>query len=151
MKIIPLLLVVFALAFSCVAGSPQPANTIAPPSATVAPAAAATTATAVTIKSPRPIGYSDLSALLAAPGSNALLLDVRTKEEYDSGHIAGSVLMPFDAIKVSFVEADRNRPIVVYCRSGRRSSIAAETLAEMGYTDVSDFGGIDNWKGSLER
>ncbi len=59
--------------------------------------------------------------------------------------------MPYDAIQAQFVEPDKDRPIVVYCRSGRRSAIAAETLTAMGFTDVSDFGGIDNWKGSLER
>lgn len=151
MKSILFMALAAILAFSCVAGSPEPANTIATPSATAAPAAAATTAAAVTMKSPRYIGYSDLSTLLAAPDSKALLLDVRAKDEYDAGHISGAVLMPYDAIKATFTEADKNRPIVVYCRSGRRSAIAAETLVAMGYTDVSDFGGIDNWKGSLER
>jgi len=132
------------LAVSCVAGTPEQAV----PSA---PAPASTEVSASAVKSPRPIGYADLSALLTAPDSKALLLDVRTKEEFDAGHIAGSVLMPYDAIKATFAETDKNRPIVVYCRSGRRSEIAAETLTAMGFTDVSDFGGIDNWKGKLAR
>lgn len=101
--------------------------------------------------SPRPIGYAALKAALEAPGSTVLLLDVRTMEEYAAGHLPGAVLAPYDAIRSSFSEPDRKRPIVVYCRSGRRSAVAAETLASMGYTDVSDFGAVDNWKGPLKR
>lgn len=156
MKSIPVMLIVAALACSCAARTPEPAVPSSPAPAATASVAAAPAATvaispAAAVKSPRPIGYADLSALLAAPGSSLLLLDVRAKDEFEAGHISGSALMPYDAIKATFVEPDRNRPIVVYCRSGRRSAIAAETLVAMGYTDVSDFGGIDNWKGSLER
>lgn len=114
--------------------------------------AAATTATAPAFAaSPRPIGYAALKASLDLPGTSVLLLDVRTKEEYASGHIPGAILAPYDALQGSFAEPEKKRHIVVYCRSGRRSAIAAETLARMGYSDVSDFGGIDNWKGPLER
>ncbi len=144
MKSVFVIFLAAVLAISCVAGTPEQAV----PSV---PAAAPADVSVVAVKSPRPIGYADLSARLAAPDSKALLLDVRAKNEYDAGHIAGSVLMPYDAIKATFNEADKNQPIVVYCRSGRRSAIAAETLVAMGYTDVSDFGAIDNWKGSLER
>jgi len=143
MKAMMIVLMSVFLSVSCVAGDPEKSATSIQSSTVSAPAA--------TLKSPRPIGYAALSALIAAPDSRMLLLDVRTKEEFDAGHIAGSVLMPYDAIKATFAETDRNRPIVVYCRSGRRSEIAAETLAAMGFTDVSDFGAIDNWKGNLAR
>jgi phage shock protein E len=95
------------------------------------------------------IAYSELSALLSRPDSKILLLDVRTKEEFQSGHIAGAILFPYDQLESSFREKDKDRPIVVYCRSGRRSAIAKASLEGMGYSQVSDFGGIGSWKGKL--
>ena len=92
-----------------------------------------------------------LKRLLADRLSRVLLLDVRTQEEFAEGRIPGAVLMPYDEIAARFAEPDRARPIVVYCRSGRRSAVAAQTLRSMGYTNVADFGGISNWRGALER
>ena len=98
-------------------------------------------------------------AKVALPGPpGALIVDVRTPQEFASGRIPGAVLFPYDQIKgkaadfaalVGKVGADR--PIVVYCRSGRRSALAAKSLADLGYRNVVDFGGIDRWKGPLER
>ena len=101
--------------------------------------------------SPRPISYAQLKDALGGSGAKPLLLDVRTKAEFEQGHIPGSVLMPYDSIHSDFKEVDKTRPIVVYCRSGNRSSIAARTLVSMGYTDVSDFGAVSLWRGALER
>ncbi|MBL8966543.1 MAG: rhodanese-like domain-containing protein [Spirochaetaceae bacterium] len=92
-----------------------------------------------------------LAALLADKSSGILLLDVRTAEEFAAGRIPGALLHPYDGIETSFREPDKSRPIVVYCRSGRRSAIAAESLRRMGYSNVSDFGGLDRWSGKLER
>jgi rhodanese-related sulfurtransferase len=100
-------------------------------------------------KLPPKIDYAGLRALLDRPNSGLLLLDVRTAEEYRAGHIRGAALAPYDELPASFSEKDRNRPIVVYCRSGRRSAIAKASLEKMGYTQVSDFGAIDAWKGPL--
>lgn len=100
-------------------------------------------------KLPPKIAYAELAALLANPASTLLLLDVRTAEEFRSGHIQGAVLAPYDQLEASFSEKDRGRPIVVYCRSGRRSAIAKATLEAMGYGNISDFGGINLWKGKL--
>ena len=76
----------------------------------------------------------------------AILLDVRTQEEYDSGHIPGSVCLPSEEIGPEMpIAFDRDAEILVYCRSGRRSAQAAETLTAMGYTNVADFGGIQDW------
>ncbi len=97
------------------------------------------------------ISFSSLSSLLSDPAANLLLLDVRTSEEYADGHIPGAILKPYDEIAASFVEADKSRPVAVYCRSGRRSAIAVETLRGMGYTNVSDLGGITGWNGPLEK
>lgn len=78
---------------------------------------------------------------------NYMVLDVRTPEEYKEGHIAGAVLIPYDEIKdrADEVLPDKDMLILVYCRSGRRSKIAAQALAELGYTNVKEFGGIIDW------
>lgn len=102
-------------------------------------------------KLPATLGYEDLTRLLADGSAKVLLLDVRTQEEFNQGHIAGAVLNPFDALETMFKEQDKSRPIVLYCRSGNRSSIALRTLSGMGYTNVSDFGGINRWLGNLAR
>lgn len=77
----------------------------------------------------------------------AVVLDVRTQEEYDEGHIEGAVRMAmeeFDA-KSAEVLPDKDALILVYCRSGNRSATASKILIEMGYTNVMDFGGIIDW------
>lgn len=78
---------------------------------------------------------------------NVIILDVRTQEEFDSGHIEGAILLPYDQIseKASEVLPDKNQTILVYCRSGNRSKTASETLISMEYTKVYDFGGIIDW------
>jgi len=96
------------------------------------------------------VDYDSLVKLLEGNPGRVLLLDVRTAEEFAQGHISGAVLSPYDQLESSFAEPDKSRPIVVYCRSGRRSAIALATLRGMGYLNVSDFGGIGNWKGTLE-
>jgi len=102
-------------------------------------------------KLPASLSYEELERLLAVEGSRILLLDVRTLEEFNQGYIAGAVLSPYDALETMFKEQDKSRPIVLYCRSGNRTSIALRTLKRMGYTNVSDFGGISRWRGSLVR
>ena len=81
-----------------------------------------------------------------------IILDVRTQEEYDQGHIPGAILIPNTAIeaKAEDVLTDKNQLILVYCRSGRRSKIAAEALVELGYTNIKEFGGIIDWPYELE-
>lgn len=78
----------------------------------------------------------------------AILVDVRTKEEYDAGHVEGAILLPVDEI-TSLIEKeipDKDTGIIVYCRSGRRSNIAANALKDMGYTKLYDMGPISAWK-----
>ena len=76
-----------------------------------------------------------------------IILDVRTQEEYDEGHIPGAILIPYTQIaeKAEEVLTDKDQLILVYCRSGRRSKIAAEALVELGYTNIKEFGGILDW------
>lgn len=77
-----------------------------------------------------------------------IVLDVRSVEEYKEGHIEGAVLLPSDEIKekVENLIQDKNKTILLYCRSGRRSAAAAKDLIDFGYTNVYDFGGIIDWK-----
>lgn len=81
----------------------------------------------------------------------ALLLDVRSQGEFDSGHVEGATLIPVDELESRLAEietatgGDKTKPIVVYCRSGRRSATAKQTLLAAGYTQVSDLGGMSNW------
>lgn len=84
-------------------------------------------------------------------GENIVILDVREKDEYDAGHIKDAVLIPYGEIaeKAENVIPDKDKQILVYCRSGRRSKIAAETLAQIGYTNVKEFGGIIDWQYEL--
>lgn len=83
---------------------------------------------------------------------NARLIDVRTPEEYQTGHIPGSALLPLDhAQNIVQLVPDKKTKIYVYCRSGVRSAKAADLFQRLGYENVVDIGGITKWKGSLER
>ncbi len=78
---------------------------------------------------------------------NVIILDVRTQEEYNEGHIENSVLLPMNDIsaKAEEILTDKDAKILVYCRSGNRSATASKQLIKMGYTNVYDFGGINSW------
>jgi rhodanese-related sulfurtransferase len=85
---------------------------------------------------------------LMASDKTAVLLDVRTAEEFNAGHIAGAKLLPYDEINAKTAARNitaKNTVIIVYCRSGRRSAIAAASLRELGYKTVWDLGGIQDW------
>ena len=77
-----------------------------------------------------------------------VLLDVREKDEYDAGHIPGAILIPHGEIKekAESIITNKDVQLLVYCRSGRRSKIAAEALLELGYTNIKEFGGITDWE-----
>lgn len=77
-----------------------------------------------------------------------VILDVRTYEEYAEGHIEGAIQISHEEIeeKAEALLTQKDKTILVYCRSGRRSKIAAEALVNMGYTDVREFGGITDWQ-----
>ncbi|MFQ3565475.1 MAG: rhodanese-like domain-containing protein [Aggregatilineales bacterium] len=74
-----------------------------------------------------------------------VLLDVRLPDEFASGHIAGSINIPVQVLAQHLEELPRDRPIVIYCRSGNRSAQAARILAEVGFTNLYDLGGIIDW------
>ena len=81
-----------------------------------------------------------------------IILDVRTQEEYDEGHIPGAIVISHEEIaaKAEGVLTDKNQLMLVYCRSGRRSKLAAEALVELGYTNIKEFGGIIDWPYEVE-
>ena len=81
-----------------------------------------------------------------------IILDVRTQEEYDESYIPGAILIPHTEIEARAEEVltDKDQLILVYCRSGRRSKIAAEALVEQGYTNIKEFGGIIDWPYEVE-
>ena len=83
---------------------------------------------------------------------NFVILDVRTDEEYAEGHIPNAILIPDYEIeeKAEAILTDKNQTILVYCRSGNRSKSASEILARLGYTDVREFGGINDWPYEVE-
>lgn len=82
-----------------------------------------------------------------------ILLDTREQEEFDEGHIPGAILIPYTEIedKAEEMLPDKDKLILVYCRSGRRSKIAAEVLSVLGYTNVKEFGGIIDWVYEIEK
>lgn len=90
--------------------------------------------------------------VLMDSGESHIILDVRTQEEYDQGHIPGAIVIPDTQIKARAEEmlTDKDQLILVYCRSGRRSKLAAEILAELGYTNIKEFGGITDWPYEVE-
>jgi rhodanese-related sulfurtransferase len=82
-----------------------------------------------------------------------VIVDVRTQEEYDEGHIPGAICIPNEEITDTKPELlpDVDQVILIYCRSGRRSKEAAEKLFNMGYTHIYEFGGIIDWTGEIEK
>ena len=93
------------------------------------------------------IGGAEAKALMDSE-SGYIIIDARTQSEYDEGHIPGAVLIPEYEIadRAEKELPDKDQLILVYCRSGRRSKIAAEELVKLGYTNVKEFGGIIDWE-----
>ena len=82
-----------------------------------------------------------------------VVVDVRTREEYDGGHIENAVLVPNESIGSEMPEAlpDKEATLLIYCRSGRRSKEAAQKLLSLGYQSVYDFGGVIDWPYELVK
>ena len=104
------------------------------------------------------INMDEAMALMASE-ENYIILDVRRADEYASGHIPGAVNLSNETIgaansaedeEIASVLPDQNQLILVYCRSGNRSKQASQKLADMGYTNVKEFGGIMDWAGDIE-
>ena len=93
------------------------------------------------------ISGAEAKALMDS-GSGYIIIDARTQEEYDQGHIPGAILIPEYEIadRAENELPDKDQLILVYCRSGRRSKIASEELVKLGYINVKEFGGIIEWE-----
>lgn len=89
-----------------------------------------------------PNGYQDQ---FVSTSASHLLIDVRTPEEFASGHISGAVNIPVESLQSRLSEVSNGQPIVVYCRSGNRSATASQILEQAGYTSIYDLGGIVDW------
>ena len=90
---------------------------------------------------------------IMASEKDYIILDVRTVEEYESGHIPGAICVPNEAINESVVRSllRKDQLILVYCRSGNRSKQASAKLVQLGFTNVVEFGGINSWTGEIEQ
>lgn len=97
------------------------------------------------------ISMEDLAHRIQAE-SDYILLDVRTPEEFSTGHIPGAICIPNESIGKQEIPAlpDKKQRIYIYCRSGSRSKQAADKLIELGYTNLVEAGGIMNWQGEIE-
>ena len=93
----------------------------------------------------------DEAKALMEESEGYILLDVRTKEEYESGYIPGAINIPLSDINENVVSSlpDKSQMILVYCRSGNRSRQASDKLSKLGYTNIIEIGGINSWKGEI--
>lgn len=111
--------------------------------------------TGVTNFAPKTTGYRQVTTEEAVnimqTEENYVILDVRTAQEFASGHIPGAVLLPNETIGTEDIPLlpDKDQLILVYCRSGNRSKQAAEKLAQLGFTNIVEFGGISSWTGEI--
>lgn len=111
--------------------------------------------TGVTNFEPKTTGYRQVTTEEAVnimqTEENYVILDVRTAQEFASGHIPGAALLPNETIGTEDIPLlpDKDQLILVYCRSGNRSKQAAEKLAQLGYTNIVEFGGINSWTGEI--
>lgn len=110
------------------------------------PAVADTAGTAGT--SAVKVAPADGAALIDSMGSELTVIDVRTADEFATGHLEGAVNMDVEGGQFSALIADlpKDAPYMVYCHSGRRSAIAAQAMVDAGFTEVYDLGGIVDWQ-----
>ena len=94
----------------------------------------------------------DRAKEMMALDGGQIIVDVRRQDEYDAGHIPGAVLIPNESIGTEQPEElpDLDQIILIYCQSGNRSKQAAQKLADIGYTNIYEFGGINTWDGGIE-
>ena len=92
----------------------------------------------------------DEAIVMMEEESNYIILDVRTPEEFSEKHIPGAINIPNETIGTEEVPElpDKDQLILIYCRSGNRSKQASEKLVRLGYTNIVEFGGINDWPGN---
>ena len=103
------------------------------------------------------LGYRQISmdeaVKMMKDEKNYIILDARRPDEYAEGHIPGAINIPNEEIGTAEIAElpDKSQLILVYCRSGRRSKEASEKLVKLGYTNIVEFGGIQDYKGEIEK
>ncbi len=92
-------------------------------------------------------------ALKLIEEKNAIIIDVREKEEYDNGHIKGAKLVPLSGVQFNAenILEDKEQHLILHCHSGKRSTIACMCLADLGYKNIYNVGGIINWPYEIEK
>jgi hydroxyacylglutathione hydrolase len=95
--------------------------------------------------------YENLATGITTSRDTFELIDVRTPGEFASGHIPTAENIEYQIIHFALADLQRDRPVVVYCRTGSRSAQATRLLRQAGFTTVVDFGGVNRWRGSLVR
>lgn len=125
----------------------SPAAPTSQPGPTSLADSGSTSAGASTIEIAPGLVTPDQALVLLEQEPDAILIDVRTEEEFLTGHIPDSILMPVDELESLLGElpSDKETALIVYCRTGRRSAAAVDMLRKAGYTRVFDLGGIVNW------
>ncbi len=99
-----------------------------------------------------PPGVVDGPTAQRVAAAGALVLDVRTPAEYAGGHIPGAKLLPYDQVTARAAELPaKDRPLLVYCRTGHRTAMAIAQLKQLGYAAIYDLKGLSNWTGPIER
>ncbi len=100
----------------------------------------------------RQIGMDEAITMMAEE-ENYIILDVRRADEFAAGHIPGAINVANESIGSGEIPElpDKDQLILVYCRSGRRSKEASQKLANLGYTNIVEFGGILDWPGEIEK
>ena len=99
-------------------------------------------------KEPTMISPEKVAEILKTQKDSYIILDVRAREEFDSGHLESALLIPVDELETRYSELSKDKPVIVYCRSGKRSAQAAAILVSKGFSQVYDMtGGINAWTG----
>lgn len=106
--------------------------------------------TAATGEAQGSIDFKGLSDLVYRGGGDYVLLDVRTPGEFASGHIPTAINIPLSEVGKRLPTTDKTALIILYCASGSRSAAAQRTLAELGYTNLVNFGSISRWTAEVE-
>lgn len=103
------------------------------------------------------LGYRQISmneaVKMMKDEKNYIILDARRPDEFAEGHIPGAINVPNEEIGTAEIAElpDKSQMILVYCRSGRRSKEASEKLVKLGYTNIVEFGGIQDYEGEIEK
>jgi phage shock protein E len=91
------------------------------------------------------VSPADYKARYMADATSHTLVDVRTAEEFNEGYIPGAINISLQELQQKIDSIPKDKPVIVYCRSGNRSSFAVNILQQAGYTEVYDLGGIIDW------